>query len=242
EMNASMHSIGDSLQTLSKLSQSTSVSVMQMAMSVNQVSGNTEELAQFVDDTASAIEAMAENVRQVAESTESLAEPAEKTARAMAAIDASTQRISEAGDEATLLSYEVARSADAGSELVAETAASVSKIKEAIDAATETINRLGRRSEQIGDATHVIDEIADRTHLLALNAGILAAQAGSQGRGFRIVADEIKELSERTAASTKQIDELIRTVRSEVAETIARVAVRWGRGDEGGGRACNARG
>jgi ABC-type transport system substrate-binding protein/methyl-accepting chemotaxis protein len=240
EINASMHSVGDSLQTLSKLSQSTSISVTQMATSVNQVSENAEELAQFVDETASAIEAMATSVRQVAESTEALAESAEKTARAMAAIDDSTQSIGESVSETTVLAEEVARSADAGSQMVAETATSVSKIKEAIDDATDTITRLGRRSEQIGDATHVIDEIADRTHLLALNAGILAAQAGSQGRGFRIVADEIKELSERTGASTKQIEELIRSVRDEVAETIDRVAVGRHRADEGVSLAARA--
>jgi ABC-type transport system substrate-binding protein/methyl-accepting chemotaxis protein len=240
EINSSMHSIGDSLQTLSKLSQSTSGSVSQMASSVNQVSRNAEELTQFVDETASAIKAMAESVRQVAESTEALAESAEKTARSMEAIDNSTQRIGESVAETTGLSLEVARSADAGSQLVAETAESVSKIKEAIDAATDTINRLGRRSEQIAEATHVINEIADRTHLLALNAGILAAQAGSQGRGFRIVADEIKELSERTAASTRQIEELIRSVRDEVSETVERVAIGHQRADEGVGLASRA--
>ena len=87
-----------------------------------------------------------------------------------------------------MLAEEVARSASSGSRLVAETASSMSKIKDAIDAATETIARLGKRSDQIGEVTHVINEIADRTHLLALNAAILAAQAGPQGRGFRIVA------------------------------------------------------
>ncbi|HUK89741.1 MAG TPA: ABC transporter substrate-binding protein, partial [Blastocatellia bacterium] len=94
-----------------------------------------------------------------------------------------------------------------------------------IDAATESITRLGKRSDEIGDVTHVINEIADRTNLLALNAAILAAQAGAQGRGFRIVADEIKELSERTSASTREIEELIKSVRDDVAETIERVAV-----------------
>jgi ABC-type transport system substrate-binding protein/methyl-accepting chemotaxis protein len=132
-----------------------------------------------------------------------------------------------------VLAEEVARSADSGSQVVAETAASMTKIKEAIDAATESINRLGKRSEQIGEVTHVINEIADRTHLLALNAAILAAQAGSQGRGFRIVADEIKELSERTAASTREIEEMIKAVREDVNETIERVAVGGQRADEG---------
>ena len=233
EINSSMHSVGESLQTLSNLSQSTSSSVMRMATSINQVSENADELAQFVEETAMAIEDMANSVRKVAESTEALAESAEKTARSMEAIDNSTQSIGESVNETTMLADEVARSADSGSQLVGETATSVSKIKEAIDAATETITRLGKRSDQIGEVTHVINEIADRTHLLALNAAILAAQAGSQGRGFRIVADEIKELSERTSASTREIEEVIKAVREDVTETIERVAVGGQRADEG---------
>ena len=233
EINASMHSVGDSLQTLSNLSQSTSSSVMRMATSINQVSENADELAQFVEETAFAIEDMANTVRKVADSTEALAESAEKTARAMEAIDNSTRSIGESVNETTMLADEVARSADSGSELVAETATSMSKIKDAIDAATETITRLGRRSDQIGEVTHVINEIADRTHLLALNAAILAAQAGTQGRGFRIVADEIKELSERTSASTREIEEVIKAVREDVTETIERVAVGGQRADAG---------
>lgn len=233
EINASMHSVGESLQTLSNLSQSTSSSVMRMATSINQVSENADELAQFVEETARAIEDMANTVRKVADSTEALAESAEKTARAMEAIDNSTRSIGESVNETTMLADEVARSADSGSELVAETASSMSKIKDAIDAATETITRLGKRSDQIGEVTHVINEIADRTHLLALNAAILAAQAGTQGRGFRIVADEIKELSERTSASTREIEEVIKAVREDVTETIERVAVGGQRADAG---------
>lgn len=233
EINASMHSVAESLQTLSNLSQSTSSSVMRMATSINQVSENADELAQFVEETAIAIEDMANTVRKVADSTEALAESAEKTARSMEAIDNSTRSIGDSVNETTMLADEVARSADSGSELVAETATSMSKIKDAIDAATETITRLGKRSDQIGEVTHVINEIADRTHLLALNAAILAAQAGTQGRGFRIVADEIKELSERTAASTREIEDVVKAVREDVSETIERVAVGGQRADEG---------
>jgi ABC-type transport system substrate-binding protein/methyl-accepting chemotaxis protein len=233
EINSSMHSIGDSLQALSGLTLSTSASIIKMATSINQVSQNADDLAQFVEETTSAIEQMATTVRTVADSTEALAESAEKTARSMQAIDDSTRSIDESVKETTVLAEEVARSADAGSQLVAETAESVAKIKEAVDAASETITRLGKRSEQIGEVTHVIDEIADRTHLLALNAAILAAQAGQQGRGFRIVADEIKELSERTAASTREIDEMIKAVREDVVETVERVSVGGQRADEG---------
>ena len=233
EINSSVHSIGGNIQSLSDLTQTTSNSIIQMAASIDHVSQNSEELAQFVEETTTSIEQMAASIRKVAESTEALAESAETTARSIEAIDSSTRSIDESVKETTGIAEEVARSADAGSQLVAETATSVAKIKEAIDAATETITRLGKRYEQIGEVTHVIDEIADRTHLLALNAAILAAQAGAQGRGFRIVADEIKELSERTAASTREIEQVIKAVREDVVETIERVEVGSQRADEG---------
>jgi ABC-type transport system substrate-binding protein/methyl-accepting chemotaxis protein len=233
DINVLMRFVVESLQTLFGLSRTTSASITEMAASINQVSHSSDELAQYVEETASAIEQMAISIRKVAESTEALAESAEKSARAMQAIDDSTMRIGESVNETMVLAEEVAQSADSGSQLVSETAESMSKIKEAIDAATETITRLGKRSDQIGEVTHVINEIADRTNLLALNAAILAAQAGPQGRGFRIVADEIKELSERTTASTREIDEMIKAVRDDVKETIERVAIGGARAADG---------
>lgn len=225
DISSMIHSVGRGLHALSGLARSTSASVLKMAGSINHVSLNADALANYVQETVAAIDRMASTVRDVAESTESLAESAEKAARAVEAIDRSTRQIGDSVSDTTELAEEVAKSADSGSRLVAETAATMGEIKDAIDAATETITRLGRRSDQIGELTSVITEIADRTNLLALNAAVLAAQAGAQGRGFRIVADEIKELSERTSASTREIEDLIESVRGDVGETIERVAL-----------------
>jgi methyl-accepting chemotaxis protein len=93
-------------------------------------------------------------------------------------------------------------------------------IKAAVEATAAVVNRLGKRSQEIGQILKVIDEVADQTGLLALNAAILAAQAGAHGKGFAVVAEEIKELAERTAASTHEIAGLIASVREETAESV----------------------
>ena len=233
QIDQSSQSVGESIDSLAGLSQTTSAAIAGMASSISEVSHSADSLAEFVEEAAAAIGEMAVSVRRVADSTEMLAESAEKTVRSMEAIDQSSQHISDSVSETTVLAEEVARSADAGSQLVADTSASVTNIKDAIDAAAETVTRLGRRSDQIGEATHVITEIADRTNLLALNAAILSAQAGAQGRGLRIVADEIKELSERTSASTREIEDMIKGVRKDVAEAIERIAVGGDRAADG---------
>jgi len=224
QINISLRHVEESIQALSGLAQATSTSALEMATSIDMVSVNADSLSHEVEELASAIEEMAVSIQHVAGSTEALSESASSTVAAAAAIDRSTQRIDQSANEAAAQSDEVHRAAEQGAGVVGETATTMGALKQAIDLATESITSLGDRSEQVGAIVTVIDEIAERTNLLALNAAILAAQAGPHGRGFRIVADEIKELSERTAASTREIADLIAAVRSDVVAAIDRVA------------------
>ncbi|MCA1635627.1 MAG: ABC transporter substrate-binding protein [Acidobacteria bacterium] len=233
EISASARSVSTSVIALAYLSQSTSTSALEMAASIDEVSSNADALAAFVEETATAIEEMARSVKGVAESTESLAKATDETERSMRAIDESTQRVGIAASESAALADEVQRSAEQGSAVVRATAASMSALRGQLEEAGGTIAALGERSERIGAITRVIDGIADRTNLLALNARILAAQAGQQGRGFAVVAEEIKELSERTARSTDEIEELINGVRDGVAAATRQSASNRQLADEG---------
>ena len=95
------------------------------------------------------------------------------------------------------------------------------------------VKKLGGRSDEIGKILNVIEDITDQTTLLALNAAILAAQAGEHGKGFSVVAEEIKDLAERTAFSTQEIGSLIQSVQQEVKGTVQAMGEGWKSVDDG---------
>lgn len=113
-----------------------------------------------------------------------------------------------------------AASATAGSAVVNETISGMDLIAERVKLTSKTIEALGVRSEQIGDIIRTIEDIADQTNLLALNAAIEAARAGEQGRGFAVVADEVRVLADRTTKATKDISVMIKGIQKDTKEAV----------------------
>jgi len=112
-----------------------------------------------------------------------------------------------------------------GQKAVADTLVAIKDISEVIHRAEDVINGLGKSSEKIGSIIEVIDDIAEQTNLLALNAAIEAARAGEHGKGFAVVADEVRKLAERTATATKEISELIKGIQGETSQAIKAIEV-----------------
>ena len=132
----------------------------------------------------------------------------------------------------------------AGQEAVDETAGGMNRIKSTVDSTAATVTELGAKSDQIGAIVETIDDIAEQTNLLALNAAIEAARAGEQGKGFAVVADEVRKLAERSSRATKEIAALIAEVQTETEAAVkamaagaGEVAVGDGTGRAGRGRA-----
>jgi phosphate/phosphite/phosphonate ABC transporter binding protein len=216
ELNAAIRGIASSAEGLSSSAEQTSSSILEMAASVDEVANSTVELSSAVDGTSASIEEMRASVKEVAGSVEILSNASEETSSAVEEINATIKEVETASKESAKLADRVKEDASRlGMASIEKTIEGMKEIKEKVERTAEFINRLGKRSEEIGKILNVIDEVTEQTSLLALNAAILASQAGEHGKGFSVVADEIKELAERTAASTKEIGDLITSVQRE---------------------------
>jgi methyl-accepting chemotaxis protein len=107
-----------------------------------------------------------------------------------------------------------------GGQVVSETIEGMSKISHSVNESSSTVEALGKRSEQIGEIVKVINDIAGQTNLLALNAAIEAARAGEQGRGFAVVADEVRKLAERTTSATHEIGDMITGIQDDTTKAV----------------------
>ena len=128
---------------------------------------------------------------------------------------------------------ETASIAKEGEEIVSISVQEVKEIASTVAESSSLITSLGERSKQIGEIISVIKDIADQTNLLALNAAIEAARAGEQGRGFAVVADEVRKLAERTAKATSEIGEMIGAIQNEVSQAVASMGEATGKVDSG---------
>ena len=206
--------------------------------------GNTiAEVIEAVSATASAS-------TQISSSTEEMAagvqEQSSQTTEVAGAVEEMTKTIIETASNSTAAAETAKNSgkvAKDGGAVVLETVEGMNRIAEVVNSAAGTVKELGKSSDQIGEIVQVIDDIADQTNLLALNAAIEAARAGEQGRGFAVVADEVRKLAERTTKATKEIATMIKQIQKDTqgaVESIEAGTVEVEKGKELAGRAGSA--
>lgn len=174
-----------------------------------------EALARAAENASEGTAQMEQTIARVANRSQGLSQAAADTAASTAAMDDAVARVRLAAEDTASLSARVAQEAERGYRAVHKTLDEIERIRNLVEVARETIEDLGSRVGGIGQVVLVIEEIAQKSNLLALNASIIAAQAGEHGRGFQVVASGIKALASRTAASTKEIAAQIAGIQSE---------------------------
>ncbi|MGD0883525.1 MAG: phosphate/phosphite/phosphonate ABC transporter substrate-binding protein [Thermodesulfovibrionales bacterium] len=242
ELSATATEITENTEGLAVSAEETSASMEEMASSIGTVNMSIQELSSAVEETSSSIEQLSATIRDVAGNAEELASASDETLSAVSEITVSVKEVEQNAKEAARLSERVTSDAATfGITSVEKTIEGMRKIKTSVERTNDLIRKLGGRSDEIGKILTVIDDVTDQTTLLALNAAILAAQAGEHGKGFSVVAEEIKDLAERAAISTQEIASLIQSVQLEVKNAVA--AMREGLTSvEDGFRLANAAG
>lgn len=221
QMNASIAEIADSTRALALSAEESASAIEEMSASISQIAENSNELFESVESISASIEQLGSSIKEVANSADELLQEADNTFTSTEEIASAVREVEANARQSAELSKKVMEEATtSGKESVEKTAQGMERIKISVETTAEYIKRLNSRSEEIGKILNVIDDITDQTTLLALNAAILAAQAGEHGKGFSVVADEIKDLAERTSFSTKEIATLIQNVQKELREAV----------------------
>ncbi|QVW36003.1 methyl-accepting chemotaxis protein [Geobacter sulfurreducens] len=178
------------------------------------------QLAQAAGSVASASAQLHATAEQMATASEEVAAQAETIATAGEEMAATSNDIAHNCVTAAEGSTQANDAAEGGAQVVQAAIAAMDRIAERVHASAKTVEGLGVRSEEIGEIIGTIEDIADQTNLLALNAAIEAARAGEQGRGFAVVADEVRALAERTSKATRQISEMIRAIQHDTQSAV----------------------
>ncbi|MCC6969993.1 MAG: methyl-accepting chemotaxis protein [Phycisphaerales bacterium] len=218
---------------IATLSSSFNTFVDKIHATIKQVATTTNELAAAATQIAASAEEMASGITRQEQQTS-------QVSAAVVEMSASVGEVAQKAKDVNLASDAARDNASKGGNIVQQTVSEIMGIAEDVGQSAESVTELGKQSEQIGEIIQVINEIAEQTNLLALNAAIEAARAGEHGRGFAVVADEVRKLAERTTQATDEVAKSIKAIQGQTGTAVQQIEAGSSRVNKGVDLATNA--
>ena len=218
KLKAAATDVSEASVQLSKASEQTAQAVQQIATTIQQVARGASDQSSSFEVTIAGMSGLSEAIVQIARGAQEQAKGVEHATGIAKQLSAAIVQVSANAQAGGASWKSTSGSAAEGARMTHDTIEGMTKIKDAMDLVALKMDDLGRRSGEIGNIVATIDDIAAQTNLLALNAAIEAARAGEQGRGFAVVADEVRRLAERASAATKEITFLVDGIQTGVKE------------------------
>lgn len=196
-----------------------------IADSINYTIDALRDLVENINSTTVQVASAAQETQATAihliDASEHQSQQITEVSSAIADMASSIEQVSQNASQSSEVAIQSAQLASEGNGAVKDAIIGMDAIREHIQETSKRIKRLGESSQEIGDIVELINDIAEQTNILSLNAAIQATMAGEAGRGFAVVADEVQRLAERSSNATKQIDALVRTIQSDTNEAIS---------------------
>jgi methyl-accepting chemotaxis protein len=212
--------VATSSQQISDSAQQSADTTQQVASIIQQIAEGTAQQTDSVTGSMTTVEQLSQAIDGVARSAQEQATSIGQSVELTVILSSATQQVAASAQTGAAGAAQAAETARSGAQTVNKTLVGMSNIREKVKLSAEKVREMGQRSDHIGAIVETIDGIASQTNLLALNATIEAARAGEHGRGFAVVADEVRKLSEKSADATQEIGALIRAIQNTIGEAI----------------------